>query len=44
MWPATSANIGAEQAQRITTDYAYRRVPIPGLTDDRPMPIGGEWS
>jgi S-DNA-T family DNA segregation ATPase FtsK/SpoIIIE len=39
---ARSANIGAEHAQQITTTYAYCTVPIPGLTDDRPMPIGGE--
>ncbi|MEY9890558.1 S-DNA-T family DNA segregation ATPase FtsK/SpoIIIE [Catenulispora sp. MAP5-51] len=30
---ARSANIGAEQAQRITTDYAHCRVLLPGLSD-----------
>ncbi len=30
---ARSANIGAEQAQRITTDYAHQRVWLPGLSD-----------
>ena len=30
---ARAANIGAEQAQRITTDYAHCRVLLPGLTD-----------
>ena len=30
---ARSANIGAEQAQRITTDYARCRVLLPGLSD-----------
>ncbi|MBS2554435.1 hypothetical protein KGQ19_47035 [Catenulispora sp. NL8] len=39
---ARSANIGAEQAQRITTDYAHQRVWLPGLSDfDRP---GGKTS
>ena len=39
---ARSANIGAEHAQRITTDYAHQRVWLPGLSDfDRP---GGEAS
>lgn len=30
---ARSANIGAEHAQRITTDYAHCRVWLPGLSD-----------
>jgi DNA segregation ATPase FtsK/SpoIIIE, S-DNA-T family len=30
---ARSANIGAEQAQRITTDYAHCRVLLPGLSN-----------